>query len=253
MADDESQIERVERVYYPDGSPKEETHYRGESCHGPWRLWHPNGVLGLEWWYENHLFADGVHREWFPNGKLKREVTFRGGRQISEVVYNSKGMRVPTHMEELNAEQRARIEKWAAKARAVKLSVRRHSTDSTQEQRAYSGAAIQEFLAGKKRSAKEWLGEAIEPGARTLGEMDHAVSMLLVDSLLGLGAAEVLAVKIESRDDSEHETTNHLVVELPEDAHTRARVFAFVNAYSKWMGFDAERDEEQSHLYLMLC
>lgn len=242
---------RVERTFYPDGSPKEEIHYRGESCHGPWRAWHENGVLKREWFYDRHVFADGVHRSWHDNGRLAFQLTTRNGYIITEESYSRSGKRVPTLQEQVVAHERKFIERAAEKARAATPSKRGRRIAEEEAKR--SKALIERLLATRTAPAREWLGESDGDVGRTLGELDHAASVVLVDLLHDLGAAEVLAVEIQADDFLPAQTTNHLVVVLPTDAAPRARLISFANRLARRQGFTSDSDWGQTHIYMMLC
>lgn len=242
---------RVERTFYPDGSPKEEIHYRGESCHGPWRAWHENGVLQREWFYDRHAFADGVHRSWHDNGKLAHQLTTRNGITITEEAFSRSGKRVPTLQEQVIADERKFIERAAEKARAATPPKRGRRIAEEEAKR--SKTLIVRLLATRTAPAREWLSESPGDVGRTLGELDHAASVVLVDLLHDLGAVEVLAVEIQADDFLPAQTTNHLVVVLPTDAAPRARVIDFARRFARRQGFTSEGEWGQSHVYMMLC
>ncbi len=111
---------------------------------------------------------------------------------------------------------------------------------------------IEDRLRGRSAVAREWLREG-EGSTRTLGEFDRELSAELVTGLHSLGALEVLAVEIEDIPGDSGQTTNHIVIRLPEAPNERTRVFSFCNAYARSMGFDLEVDHGQRDLYLMLC
>jgi hypothetical protein len=241
----------VERKYYPDGSLEEEAHYRGVSSHGPWRRWHPNGVLALEWFYDKNVWADGVHRTWHPNGALAQEMTMVGGRCVKRACFDEKGRAVPSPDEKRMNEMRKFIERTGEKSKQATPPKRRKKKGEEEVER--HDQFIAERLAAKTVSAREWLAESNEQSTRNLGEMDTAVSMLLVETLLSLGVAEVLAVEVEVIPGTADETANHLVVRLPSDPAARARVLHFERAHARRLGFDSEGDWGQEHVFMMLC
>lgn len=242
---------RVERTFHPDGSPKEEIHCRGESSHGAWRQWHPNGVLAREWRYDRHVLADGVHRTWHDNGQLESVLTVRDARPIEEVCYNRSGKRVPSVRDRMLAEERAFLERAAAKARKALSPQRRKRMLPDEAER--HRALIEELLVTRSAPALSWLREATEASSRGLGELDHAASLFLVETLHDLGAREVVAVRIEGDEHDPAQTTNYLVVALPADAAARARVIAFERGLARRQGFTGEGDWGQEQLFLSLC
>jgi hypothetical protein len=89
------------------------------------------------------------------------------------------------------------------------------------------------------REARAWLsgGEG-----RNLGEHDSKESIQIVESLYRRGAREVIAVG------GTDESTDILIVVLPDDENARAQVFDFQNAYDS--EFDPTPDEGQKYMFL---
>lgn len=250
MSEPPPKVERVERKYYPDGSLEEETHYRGVSFHGPWRRWYPNGVLADERLYDKHVLVDGVHRSWHSNGAVFIEMTTKGGQIVSASVLDERGLPFGVPEDKLKGDRKF-IEKSKAKALLATPPKRRKKMG--EEEARQHGQFIAERLAAKTVSAREWLAESSDQSTRNLGEMDTAVSMLLVETLLALGAAEVLAIEVEIIPGTADETANHLVVRLGADPAARARVLHFERAHARRLGFDSEGDWGQEHVFMMLC
>lgn len=242
---------RIERAQYPDGSPKAETHYRGESCHGPWRQWHPNGVLARDWCYDAHLLADGVHRTWHDNGRLESQLTCRSGRTVEELHFNKAGMRVPSPLEKKAQKEWAFLQEAALKSRLAKPIKRPRRIPSREAEK--ESAHIEKLLATHSAPALSWLRESTEQAPRALGELDHTTSLLLVEALHELGASEIRAVELEPGGADLSETTNHLIVTLPPDPVARARVLGFDRRLAHRRGFTTLGDWGQSHLYMKLC
>lgn len=228
--------DRIERSFHPDGSPAEEIHFRGTVKHGPWRTWHPNGQLAIERFLEMGEL-NGTARHWSPDGRLRSESTFANGRSTLLRVYSERGRIIFDSVKT----RRDQIRKFATRAGKAKplASPRNPSPDDE---------LIAQLLASPTAEALLWLRGASE---RTLGEFDSALSIELVTTLHDLGAANVLVAEIDRSQGPE--TSNILILPLPADPAARARIFAFVNAYSKDQGFDAERDRGQPHLFLKLC
>jgi hypothetical protein len=109
----------------------------------------------------------------------------------------------------------------------------------------------------KRQEAKAWLDTG---GARrrTLGNLSAAESIALVEEAYTAGAAVVWVTKQSSRvvadidGDYEAETSQTLVVELPDDAKARGRVFRWAGRLSKRVGFDPTPDVGQRHLLALL-
>ena len=100
---------RVDRNYYPDGSLKEEIHYRGVSPHGLWRQWHPNGRIAGEWYLDKGVYIEGTNRtSWYPDGTLQYEITYVNGKQVSSFFYSPTGKLLPSEMDLQAAKNSAR-------------------------------------------------------------------------------------------------------------------------------------------------
>jgi hypothetical protein len=246
MTPDADKADRVERFYYPDGTLREEIHYRGVSEHGRWRQWHPNGQLAGEWWLDKGVYMNGTNRTWYPDGALESEDTYANGNEIKALHYSPSGKLLPT----LSDQQRRRLRKLVAKAKLAKPG-RGRRVDP--DEAARTQAFVQERLAGPTAGAREWLRGASDASRRNLGEMDTDVSIELVEHLHDLGSGNVLAVDITDITGCDDQTTNHVLVQLPDDPESRARVFSLCNALTKEQGFDAEPDHGQEFLYLLLC
>jgi hypothetical protein len=66
-AQNEGLMEHIERKFYPDGTLREEIHYKNNKEHGHWRVWHPNGVLAEEYFLKT-VFTRIACRERGMNG-----------------------------------------------------------------------------------------------------------------------------------------------------------------------------------------
>jgi hypothetical protein len=238
----------IKHSYHPSGALKEEIHYRGRTEHGPWRAWHPNGQLAHEYVLDGGVYTNTTTRTWHLNGKLQSEGMFVNGRMIDMIVYNAKGRRRFS----LSQMQRKALQKMVARAVAAKPPRRGRKPPSPDEV-ASQLAQIHKFLAGRVAPAREWLTAAAATSERNLGEMDAALSLEMVTHLHNLGAADVLAVEIEDIPGSEDQTSNHLLVQLPAEPETRARLFAFGRQNAKERGFDGEFDYGQEYLWMWLC
>jgi hypothetical protein len=137
-----------------------------------------------------------------------------------------------------------------AKARTAKAR-RRTRRDPTAESSTL--ANIAELLATDKAPALEWLRASSETSKRNLGEMETDISIEFVQAQHDLGAAAVLAVRITDTYGCDDQTSNDIVIQLPSDPDSRARLFSFARSHATDLGFDPEPDFGQSHLWLWLC
>lgn len=76
----------------------------------------------------------------------------------------------------------------------------------------------------KSEDAIQWVNN----GNHTWGEKSSGASKRLVEKLRALGCRRIIACEIESYDD-DHEHTEHVVVELPEERPARAQKFDFID------------------------
>lgn len=75
-------------------------------------------------------------------------------------------------------------------------------------------------------------------------------SIALADAVYKAGAAHVYAIEIDEYD--QHQNTGKLVIELPDDASARKRVFAWAGKIAREQGFDPEREAGQRYVFVML-
>jgi len=110
---------------------------------------------------------------------------------------------------------------------------------------------VKELLSGPKAEALEWLRSGSKASRRSLGEKQKTEdSIAFVQQLYDLGAEQVLAVGINEYHQGQN--TSQLLVQLPDDDHARARLFAFERDLVEPRGFDGTADEGQEYLYLEL-
>lgn len=108
---------------------------------------------------------------------------------------------------------------------------------------------IRERLKSRKAEALGWLKRS--HGRNTLGELPTTEeATTLVKAIYAAGAERVIAVEIDEYDDGQN--TGKLVIRLPTDPARRQRVFAWHGKQAQSMGFDAEPDIGQSHLFSLL-
>lgn len=261
---------RVERKYHDDGTLAEETHYRGKKEHGPWRRWHPNGVLAAECWFDDGVYNTTVNREWGDTGRLRSEVSWVNCRQTGRMtVYDENGRIIYRHYaidarKVSPAKYRAACENRPELPRYPETDEDDHKASTRPKPRARRSPAnsgprddaafIKELLSGASAEALGWLRGAPEDAYRSLGELPYDESMQLVERLYALGATKVHAVKIEQTPGTDDESTNHLLIELPppDNTEARARLFEYENQYAESEGFEGEPDRGQKFLYLKL-
>ncbi len=94
---------------------------------------------------------------------------------------------------------------------------------------------------------------------RTLGELPSTeASIVLAEGAYRAGAAEVWVVDISRstvanvEDEVMRASGGKLIVRLPEDSSSRTRFFRWEAEQAHSLGFDARRDEGQSHLFVPL-
>jgi hypothetical protein len=99
--------------------------------------------------------------------------------------------------------------------------------------------------------ALAWLAGATRKKPRTLGEDETTVgSIELVEELYAAEARQVLVVEIDRYDEGEN--TGKLVIELPDNAQDREMLFGIAGKIAEAQGFDAEPDNGQKYLFVML-
>ena len=96
-----------------------------------------------------------------------------------------------------------------------------------------------------KAEASEWLRRS---AYHFVDELEHEASVALVDELYQLGATKVMAVMIEGN--LPYQSTDRLIVFLPDDAKARRALFAWNNTLERSMGFDADVDRGQEHMFV---
>ena len=262
---------RVERKYYDDGTLAEEVHYRGKKEHGPWRRWHPNGVLAEEFWFDDGLYHTGVNRSWDDTGQLRSEVPYVNCQQTGRMtVYDEKGRVVFRHYaidgrKVSPAKYRAACDTRPELPRYPEPDEDDRKASTTRKRRAKRSPAdngqrddtafIEELLSGASAEALGWLRGAPGDADRSLGDMAHDESVQLVERLYAMGAMKVHAVQMEQTPGTDDESTNHLLIELPvapDQAEARASLFEFENQFAESEGFEGEADRGQKFLYLKL-
>lgn len=101
----------------------------------------------------------------------------------------------------------------------------------------------------KKAEAIAWLESSSD--RNTLGELSTTdESIALAKAAYEAGAEEVLAIEIDEYDG--YQNTGKLIVKVPLEAAARKRVFQWCAEQAEALGFDGERDEGQTHIFVAL-
>ena len=99
-----------------------------------------------------------------------------------------------------------------------------------------------------KTEGLSWLRGQSPTVYRNIGELTNADSIAFIERLYGLGAVEVVVVDIQRN--GGFESTDSLVVTLPEQKPLRDAVFAFANDHTIPMGLEAKSDSGQPHFFI---
>jgi len=112
---------------------------------------------------------------------------------------------------------------------------------------------IAKLLKGRnKAEALSWLSAGSSESFRNLGELrSNEESVALVRDAYESGAAEVLAVEIDSYADGT-QNTGKLVIVVPDDVAARRQVFEWCARQAVELGFEGDEDFGQRHLFVML-
>jgi hypothetical protein len=103
---------------------------------------------------------------------------------------------------------------------------------------------------GKSAEARAWFEEGDAKGElRTVYEFDNVRTHTIIQELYDLGAAKVTATDIDS-EPGFGETTDVLIVALPQDAEHRAKLFRYENRHSGFFGLGGVSDQGQKYLFL---
>ncbi len=107
-----------------------------------------------------------------------------------------------------------------------------------------------DLLAKKShREALSWVSESNAGDFRTVGEQSPAESLKIVKRLYTNGAKKVWAVDLEIYP-GEGQSTNILIVELPDQKELRANLFLLEARCAASGGFDPVSDDGQHYMFL---
>jgi hypothetical protein len=261
-------MERVERSYYPDGTLKEEIHYQGSKEHGLWRQWHPNGVLKSECLFENGLYVNTPMRSWHENGTLHMEMQIVNGTENGRTTFYSRNGAVQIRYFALDGQQvsKARYDEACRTRRELpryddeplvsrkggqpKKKNRKPSDHSPHRALADEEAFVNRLMEGCRAEARAWLHEATATNLRRLGPWGPDLALEYVERLYELGAKHVLAVQIEAIAGVGEESTDHLLIELPDSRQQREGLFKLEAELAEAQGLDHVSDHGQKYLYM---
>lgn len=83
---------------------------------------------------------------------------------------------------------------------------------------------------------------------RNIGEMSNKDATALVRKLYEWGAVKVIVAYI--KENAGYESTDHVVVTLPDDAKARQRITRWISRHTQRMGFDPVEDHGQRHAFV---
>lgn len=107
---------------------------------------------------------------------------------------------------------------------------------------------VRELLKRKdKAEALKWLTSSPAGVYRNIGEMTDKESIAYVRRLYRLGAREVVIAELQRN--GEYESTNNVVLTLPDDRSARRAIFEFETDRVEEMGFEQDSDTGQKHLW----
>ena len=102
----------------------------------------------------------------------------------------------------------------------------------------------------KKAEALKWLENS--DGKNTLGELlSTEESIAFVKGVYEAGAEEVLAIEIDQYDGG-YENSGKLIVRLPTDPLARERIVRWCAEVAEAQGYNGEKDQGQSQLFVSL-
>ena len=99
------------------------------------------------------------------------------------------------------------------------------------------------------REALSWVAESKDHDIRTIGEQSPEDSLRTVQRLYADGATRVWAVDLETYP-KEGQSTNILIVELPNDPKLRRQMFRLEAQVGASEGFDPVSDDGQHYMFL---
>jgi hypothetical protein len=253
----------IHQEWYPNGVLKEETPFNHGIIDGTVKYWDDKGkLLGaseinngtgvLHYWIsEQEMRGEGS----YVDGKLTgRWVSYLGG-ELGRIQYWLENKKVSRKRYDEACKHNPKFPRygddrelgptWLQKAKKsgqIKPAKPREVTDDL-PLRLLQGEGVREALTWlqKSRQPSRWLGEAT----------DQEDSIDLVKRLYRLGAVSVNAVEIQGEPQGE-QSTGRLVIELPKEKRSRAKLLRLCGKLAEQHGFDPMPDAGQRYLFLML-
>jgi hypothetical protein len=189
-----------------------------------------------------------LSRKVHPDGSIE-ETYFAKREMISQARYEKLRVNYPDmppadpSLVDLGSEllELVKLEKAARKKAA---SVRQPDAAEAARRDAFCTQLMQH---GRCEDASSWIADK----QHSLGELSPAESRRLVAKLLKQGYLKVYACEIQEEDDG-CEYTEHLVLELPDVAQARKKMFQQMDRIAAKQGYHADFDDGQRYAYLKL-
>jgi hypothetical protein len=271
---------KVEQSHYPNGQIRWEGSFEDGKLSGPNRHWHENGVLKEECFFENGLengvvkhwnkegkllgefhmdHGTGISKSWYENDQLEHENYYVQGKfcgrfrcwfedgeivstsyyirnkQVSKKKYDEACKTDPTLPRYTDSDPKPKLKLPSTKYRKRKTAV------SEAERKKHEEFIAKFRIQPNQSEAREWLAGDEN---RNLGEMAPEESREVIEAGYKAGAVKIIAVEIQG------ESTNCLIVELPEKGIKRKRVFEWDNELAQQSGFDPDDDWGQNELFM---
>ena len=283
-----SDIGNVVKHFYPNGQLETEiTYLKGPGRRWVTKHWHSNGTLNFEIHVNNGLPEDeakywndkgdfigsyemrqgtGVQKSWYPDGSIKAEISWVNGEQTGRQRAYFDGGELASESYWIRGKKVSKKKYFEAFQKdpslpSYEIEAASKSRSFTRKQKAYvsdsigrapdGGSLIQKLLSDPgAEEVLAWL-KGSQSGIRTLGELNQESSVELVEEVYALGSTKVWAVEID-RSDFDAQNTGKLIVSLPKENEKRQKIFKWSAQLAEPLGFDAEVDVGQEHLFLML-
>jgi hypothetical protein len=271
---------KIQRSYYENGLLRGECSVNEGKSVGTTRLWHENGVLSWECPFDNGLEnglvrqwnrdgnilgeyrmyqGTGFSKHWYENGQLERESYSIGGKlcgrfrcwmedgNIVSTTYYIMDKAVSKRKYEkacLNDPTLPRYEdgRPKPKCRLPSTKYRKRKISVSEEERDKHNKIIADFRGKSNQAeARQWLANNEN---RNVGEMTPDAAREVIEGGYKAGAIRITAVDIQG------DTTDCLIVELPQKGNQRKEVFEWNNELALSSGFDPDDDWGQSELFV---
>ena len=275
---------QVQKFFHPNGTLRTEIHLRDGRPHGVRRAWHPNGVLAAEvpceygrqhgvskFWNEKGEFlgqfelryGTGVVKMWFDNGRLKSECHMKEGNPhgrlrgwdengdlITEGFWCDARHVSKKKYVELCAKDETLPRYEELSVTGAKEIKRRHRGERIPKKAECEqhGRSVEKLLASENHEALEWLKGSPPNVVRTVGPVSTTEgSITLIEEAYSAGARRVFVVELSPATDG-RQSTDKLLVMMPEKIEDRERVLAWSNELAEDDGYSPDADWGQEYL-----